>query len=114
MTMLFNVQNHRNLLQAEIDAAHESMDAYGLYCTVVVDGKLVKARRDSNGTIIGSYTAGAETFEVFTNDAAAAELVKWHQSHGQFAKAVRVDSVLSRYISHLRAAVSALGGAIDL
>lgn len=115
MTMLFNVDNHRNLIQAEIDSAHESMAAYGMYYTVVVEGKLAKARRDNAGlNIIGSYAAGAETFEVFPNEAAANELVNWHQFHGQFAKVVRVDSVLSRYISHLRAAVSALGGAIDL
>lgn len=115
MTTLFNIQNHINLLQAEIDATQESMAAYGMYCTVVVEGKLAKVRRDSTGlNIIGSYAAGAETFEVFPNEAAANELVKWHQFHGQFAKVVRVDSVLSRYISHLRAAVSALGGAIDL
>lgn len=115
MTTLFNIENHRSLLNTEIEIAEESAKAYGNYFTVIVDGKLAKARRNDVGEIVGSYTASAEVFEVFANEAAAMEMVRWHEAYGlKEAKVVRIDKILERYISSLRTAMFVLRNAIEL
>ena len=113
--ILFNIQNHINAINAEIQLAEENLSAYGNYYTVVVNGALAVGRRDgNNGTIIGSITTGAEHFEVFTSDYAAKVVATSETERGQDARVVQIDRVLGRYISHLRASVSALEGAIHL